>query len=62
MFDQFDTDKSGTINLGEFEALLAKIGVAPMKGTIHTPFALCSLLLDPHTTFPSSLLLYPHTL
>ena len=31
MFEQFDTDKSGTITLNEFEALLAKIGVAPLK-------------------------------
>ena len=31
MFDQYDTDKSGTITLDEFEGLLNKIGVAPLK-------------------------------
>ena len=31
MFNQFDTDRSGTINLDEFETLLVKLGVAPLK-------------------------------
>lgn len=31
MFDQYDTDKSGSITLDEFEGLLSKIGVAPLK-------------------------------
>jgi Ca2+-binding EF-hand superfamily protein len=31
MFNEYDTDKSGTINIDEFETLMVKLGVAPLK-------------------------------
>ena len=31
LFNEYDTDKTGRLTIDEFEILLAKLGVAPMK-------------------------------